>query len=1730
MAFTVRAIVTAFATIFVGTRLVGAIPASAWKRRSVYEIVTDRFALEFGHADTCNVEQCPFTGYCGGTFKGIVEKLDYIQGMGFDAISISPINDNVECGYHGFWTRRFHEINERLGGESGFIELCQALHKRSMVIMVDVVFNHVGPSANKSFADYVPFNSEKYFHGSFDNHCRTDNPEMGDQHQREVCWNDFPGMQLPDLRTEDEAVQTELIKWAERLIQPPFSVDGFHLDMVPFMNKTFLQRLKKGVFKDTYIVGQVHVAGEPLEYEVSYQYTSSSMVGDAIADGVFGNILDGVRNYALWGDMHEIFHDPVKGTKRTELNTLVSNWLTWESVFVDVGSCLNFVDIYSKPRFLLKSNPNSYRNALVVAFFLPGVPTCYYGSEQDMVGGKEDYMARAPFWRNAEYDYYQDMYQWTRRVVYGRKFMLEYLSDSNIDIVRNLIATKLFISFQRGSVVVILDRSMAPYEVEVIVNIPTDLKPGRVVCDTLQPEYMSFEHCATVGAGGLLRLGLNGSPRVLLAPGETMPSMGFTFLAIDHALLPLWFLPLILSFVAGRMQKRMIRIVDPVPVSLLDEETAKIPIKEDARLVLHASIEHVIQTRQGSLKVVAGGLGKVMGLMCQHHPGNIVCVHPCMNGKDYSFASPDRVVHATVSGELITCKVLKYERPDIDGMPRVTFYLVDSSVFREKKGIYPTTMTQRSDLEFFSVWNQCVAMLLDRLKPDIFHCPDFHSGMAMMYVKRPLPVVVTLHNADYQGSITTQQMGWKEAEWLADIFHLDANRIKRECFIDGTFNMLKPAVEYVKSYQGGYGVCCVSRNYAEEARQRHSLFWELPELRGIDNCMPETERMNSLESHGPTDEEEYRRKKREAKLAIQREFKLNENPDARMFVFLGRWVKQKGMDIIADVTEWMLETHENSQLIMIGPVGDSYGSYTRMRMEGLMQNNRFEGRLFAYAGFLAVPPDLKLACDFCLMPSRDEPFGYVDIEFAWFGAAVLGSFRGGLGKLPGFYYLIHDSNSAQHVQESLKHAITAAMECESSILERMSINARRSSFPVETWREELRQLYAVSSQSFKSRQTKRMAKDMRTITLGMDTNKTPLLKGGSSHDRQVGPRDKASASSGLGGRLAPILSCGNFEQLGDAPAGAQSSETGEEDGVQLPVGLGDFRKNSFPLGLTGAEEADDRSQEAVSVISVETAGQYGKTPKFTRQISNMEGHTDGMSGTWSRRSTPSSEDTSHLADLFLHREAQDEFLRQEAHEEAVQGFVEAKAAISTFTKQSTRHAQVLLDETQWELELAREADQYTFFLGKSLGGTPIIDWLISLIYITGPSVNAILTQLVTLHMPMEPITHSFMFNELVSESLSVFFWTMCSMYVPPHKLMAIANLSRLVLLFLPFIVRWPQFVAWVLGFVSAGDAVFIFFNFMGQSIGDVSTLSVRIGLMLAARRASKCIFPTTDVIGVSTGLHISLAILAVCFTLATPLALLKAPSCYRDFRLPNFFPQVLALLRVRVLKLLFVSAMMNGFNHAPAAVFMLWRAAEPTDFVDIRFMVPLAVFGGPMLMALALQACPNSSVVIVKAFAFFSFPGVFLRCRPVIGNFIAFGRVHGMLDFWSLLSVLLDSAYQMAQAVAIQSTSGSRWRFIVFTCLMMAATSASEAASLKILQAMVGARDLNVLGAFEDNELATNVFFSAMIPCLVDMICRTMAFFRFDKESSSMLWTRRMTLTVRALQNSGKPTEPEHEP
>lgn len=64
-------------------QVVGRTPEE-WRSRRVYQLLTDRFARTNGDTSQCS----DLSDYCGGTYRGIVSKLDYIEGMGFNAVRL----------------------------------------------------------------------------------------------------------------------------------------------------------------------------------------------------------------------------------------------------------------------------------------------------------------------------------------------------------------------------------------------------------------------------------------------------------------------------------------------------------------------------------------------------------------------------------------------------------------------------------------------------------------------------------------------------------------------------------------------------------------------------------------------------------------------------------------------------------------------------------------------------------------------------------------------------------------------------------------------------------------------------------------------------------------------------------------------------------------------------------------------------------------------------------------------------------------------------------------------------------------------------------------------------------------------------------------------------------------------------------------------------------------------------------------------------------------------------------------------------------------------------------------------------------------------------------------------------------------------------------------------------------------------------------------------------------
>lgn len=97
---------------------------------------------------------------------------------------------------------------------------------------------------------------------------------------------------------------------------------------------------------------------------------------------------------------------------------------------------------------------------------------------------------------------------------------------------------------------------------------------------------------------------------------------------------------------------------------------------------------------------------------------------------------------------------------------------------------------------------------------------------------------------------------------------------------------------------------------------------------------------------------------------------------------------------------YRLEKRPEIQLICVGPVIDLYGRFAAEKLARLME--LYPERVYSKPEFTALPPYLFSGADFALIPSRDEPFGLVAVEFGRKGALGVGSRLGGLGLMPGW--------------------------------------------------------------------------------------------------------------------------------------------------------------------------------------------------------------------------------------------------------------------------------------------------------------------------------------------------------------------------------------------------------------------------------------------------------------------------------------------------------------------------------------------------------------------------------------------------------------------------------------------------------------------------------------------------------------------------------------------------------
>ena len=311
-------------------------------------------------------------GFCGAPFENdgvltprirkVIDWIPHIKNLGANAIYFSPV---FESDTHGYNTRDFRKIDVRLGTNEDFADVCQALHKEGIKVVLDGVFNHVGRGF-WAFQDVLekrwdsPY--KDWFHISFDG-----NSNYNDGLWYEGWEGNYDLVKLnlchPDVK---QHIFDSIRSWVEK-----FDIDGLRLDVAYCLAENFVRELR--AFCDS-LKPDFFLVGEMLHGDYN-RLMNDSMLHSATNYECYKGLFSSFNSM----NMFEIIHSLLRQFGP-------ENWTLYRGKHL-----LCFVDNHDVSR-IASNLTNEQHLPLIYAlcFGMPGIPCVYYGSEWGAKANKSE--------------------------------------------------------------------------------------------------------------------------------------------------------------------------------------------------------------------------------------------------------------------------------------------------------------------------------------------------------------------------------------------------------------------------------------------------------------------------------------------------------------------------------------------------------------------------------------------------------------------------------------------------------------------------------------------------------------------------------------------------------------------------------------------------------------------------------------------------------------------------------------------------------------------------------------------------------------------------------------------------------------------------------------------------------------------------------------------------------------------------------------------------------------------------------------------------------------------------------------------------------------------------------------------------------------------------------------------------------------------------------------------
>lgn len=311
-------------------------------------------------------------------------------------------------------------------------------------------------------------------------------------------------------------------------------------------------------------------------------------------------------------------------------------------------------------------------------------------------------------------------------------------------------------------------------------------------------------------------------------------------------------------------------------------------------------------------------------------------------------------------------------------------------------GFSPYTSDTKFEIEKYTFFDKAVLSMLPLIdfKPDIIHCHDWQTGFLPVYLKNEfaanpffwgIKTIITIHNLKFQGI-------W-DKEWVQGVSGLTDNLFtpdKLEFKKDA--NMLKGGLVYADY------ITTVSDTYANEIQTEYYgeglnglLSARHFDMQGIVNGIdynaydPQTDGKIYCNYNAS----DFRKKKFNNKTKLQQELGLAVDKKKYMIGLISRLTDQKGLDLINNVIEGIVD--DFTQLVVIGTGDPQYENM--FRHYAWKYPDRVSANI-CYSDDLAHK--LYAAADAFLMPSRFEPCGLTQLISFRYGTVPIVRETGGL--------------------------------------------------------------------------------------------------------------------------------------------------------------------------------------------------------------------------------------------------------------------------------------------------------------------------------------------------------------------------------------------------------------------------------------------------------------------------------------------------------------------------------------------------------------------------------------------------------------------------------------------------------------------------------------------------------------------------------------------------------------